>query len=144
MKAMIPPSDGPISSSSSTVRTEDIVPMRSLIVCSRCLPLNQLRTSMYTIKISVPKETCISSPLVKGLSRLDGLESVSLEGSWAFSVRKSRDRDRGTPLARRWNSFPFGPHRWPWDTVDNGLRAARWHAPPLDHHHCAMNPQSTR
>lgn len=58
--------------------------------------------------------------LVQGLSRLDCLESVTLEGGWPPAVRKSLYKHRhGTPLARRWNPFHCCPHRWYWEPEGN-------------------------
>ena len=54
--------------------------------------------------------------LVLGLSRLDCLESVSLQGAWTpLVVANLGEHHYGTPLARRWNPFHCLPRRWLWE-----------------------------
>lgn len=54
--------------------------------------------------------------LVRGLSRLVSLESVTLTGGWPYSVLTSLpEHHHGTPLARRWNPFHCCPHPWTWE-----------------------------
>ena len=54
--------------------------------------------------------------LVLGLSRLDRLESVSLQGAWTpHVVANLGENHYGTPLARRWNPFHCFPRRWLWE-----------------------------
>ena len=56
--------------------------------------------------------------LVLGLSRLDCLVSVSLQGAWTpLVVANLGEHHYGTSLARRWNPFHCFPRRWLWELV---------------------------
>lgn len=62
-----------------------------------------------------------SRTLKLGLSRLDRLTSVSLEGDWDSKVRRDNGQLRyGTHLARRWHPFHLHPQAWSWDGGSEG------------------------
>ena len=61
----------------------------------------------------------LSRNLVQGLSRLEFLEFVTLEGGWPVAVRTSSCEQRcGTPLARRWNPFHCQPYVQSWQQIE--------------------------
>ncbi|CAF9915449.1 hypothetical protein IMSHALPRED_002608 [Imshaugia aleurites] len=58
--------------------------------------------------------------LVKGLSRLVHLTSVTLDGEWPNSLETSFcEHHCGTPLARKWNPFHYCPNEWFWEADEN-------------------------
>lgn len=58
--------------------------------------------------------------LVLGLSRLDRLASVSLEGEWDLDVQRNIGGLRyGTHLARRWHPFLLRPSEWSWKSASS-------------------------
>ena len=60
--------------------------------------------------------------LVLGLSRLNRLASVSLEGDWDWDVRRNIGELRyGTHLARRWHPFHLRPQRWSWRSGESDI-----------------------
>lgn len=60
--------------------------------------------------------------LVLGLSRLNRLASVSLEGDWDWDVRRNIGKLRyGIHLARRWHPFHLGPQKWSWRSGESDI-----------------------